>query len=220
MFCKYCGKEIDDDATFCKYCGKEQENGSGSASGSDAGNTRTSYQQRQYEQLNASETAQMNKVLAENFDIGSDSRVIMMTRFHAAERFPALILVIIMCIFFIVMSFIFLISARSPWVIYVISWILVIAALIYLWRCTLRITRAVFAVTDTQLLINTWRPAQKLTIPLNQIDEMSMNIVPFFQNEYGDLQLVTDGKKYFFHHIYKPNEFRDALTNQMNQVKQ
>ncbi len=24
MFCKYCGKEIDDNATFCKYCGKSQ----------------------------------------------------------------------------------------------------------------------------------------------------------------------------------------------------
>ncbi len=24
MFCKYCGKEIDDDAAFCKYCGREQ----------------------------------------------------------------------------------------------------------------------------------------------------------------------------------------------------
>ena len=22
MFCKYCGKELDDDAKFCKYCGK------------------------------------------------------------------------------------------------------------------------------------------------------------------------------------------------------
>ncbi len=22
MYCKYCGKEIDDDALFCKYCGK------------------------------------------------------------------------------------------------------------------------------------------------------------------------------------------------------
>lgn len=22
MYCKYCGKPIDDDSTFCKYCGK------------------------------------------------------------------------------------------------------------------------------------------------------------------------------------------------------
>lgn len=22
MYCKYCGKQIDDDSTFCKYCGK------------------------------------------------------------------------------------------------------------------------------------------------------------------------------------------------------
>lgn len=26
MFCKYCGKEIDNDALFCNHCGKEQEN--------------------------------------------------------------------------------------------------------------------------------------------------------------------------------------------------
>lgn len=24
MFCKYCGKAIDDDSTFCRYCGKHQ----------------------------------------------------------------------------------------------------------------------------------------------------------------------------------------------------
>ena len=24
VYCKHCGKEIDNDSTFCKYCGKEQ----------------------------------------------------------------------------------------------------------------------------------------------------------------------------------------------------
>lgn len=24
MYCKHCGKEIDDNSTFCKYCGKSQ----------------------------------------------------------------------------------------------------------------------------------------------------------------------------------------------------
>ena len=24
IFCKHCGKEIDEDSTFCKFCGKEQ----------------------------------------------------------------------------------------------------------------------------------------------------------------------------------------------------
>lgn len=26
MYCKHCGKEIDDNSTFCKYCGKAQGN--------------------------------------------------------------------------------------------------------------------------------------------------------------------------------------------------
>ena len=26
MYCKHCGKEIDDNSTFCKYCGKSQGN--------------------------------------------------------------------------------------------------------------------------------------------------------------------------------------------------
>ena len=26
MYCKYCGKQIDDDSSFCKYCGKVLEN--------------------------------------------------------------------------------------------------------------------------------------------------------------------------------------------------
>lgn len=26
MYCKHCGKEIDDNSTFCKYCGKSQVN--------------------------------------------------------------------------------------------------------------------------------------------------------------------------------------------------
>ena len=26
MYCKHCGKEIDDNSTFCKYCGKPQDN--------------------------------------------------------------------------------------------------------------------------------------------------------------------------------------------------
>ena len=26
MYCKHCGKEIDDNSTFCKYCGKLQGN--------------------------------------------------------------------------------------------------------------------------------------------------------------------------------------------------
>ena len=26
MYCKHCGKEIDDNSTFCKYCGKSQDN--------------------------------------------------------------------------------------------------------------------------------------------------------------------------------------------------
>lgn len=25
MYCKHCGKEIDDNSSFCKYCGKPQE---------------------------------------------------------------------------------------------------------------------------------------------------------------------------------------------------
>lgn len=25
MFCKNCGKEIDNDSTFCRYCGQKQE---------------------------------------------------------------------------------------------------------------------------------------------------------------------------------------------------
>lgn len=25
MYCKHCGKEIDDDSKFCRYCGGEQE---------------------------------------------------------------------------------------------------------------------------------------------------------------------------------------------------
>ena len=28
MFCKYCGKEIDDNSTFCKHCGKSQDSSS------------------------------------------------------------------------------------------------------------------------------------------------------------------------------------------------
>ena len=26
MYCKHCGREIDDDSSFCKYCGKPQDN--------------------------------------------------------------------------------------------------------------------------------------------------------------------------------------------------
>ena len=26
MYCKHCGKEIDDNSSFCKYCGKAQDN--------------------------------------------------------------------------------------------------------------------------------------------------------------------------------------------------
>lgn len=26
MYCKHCGKEIDDNSTFCKHCGKSQDN--------------------------------------------------------------------------------------------------------------------------------------------------------------------------------------------------
>ncbi len=26
MYCKHCGREIDDDSSFCKYCGKSQDN--------------------------------------------------------------------------------------------------------------------------------------------------------------------------------------------------
>ena len=26
MYCKHCGREIDDNSTFCKYCGKPQDN--------------------------------------------------------------------------------------------------------------------------------------------------------------------------------------------------
>ncbi len=220
MFCRYCGREIDDNASFCPYCGKDQKGSSENESRSDAGKAQTSYQQRNIENAQGKEAAQMDKVLAENFDIGSGSGVIMKTRFHAAMRFRASILVIITGVFFLVMSFIVLVSYRAPWVIYVISWILIVAALIYFYRCTQRITRAVFAVTDTQLLIYTWRPSQKLTIPLDQIDEMNMQIVPFYRNEYGDLHLSVNGQKYFFHQIYKPKEFRDALANQMNKVKQ
>ncbi len=36
MFCKYCGKELNDDAIFCPYCGKDQ---TGEASGKEAGDT-------------------------------------------------------------------------------------------------------------------------------------------------------------------------------------
>ena len=25
MYCRYCGKEIDDDAVYCRYCGKSQQ---------------------------------------------------------------------------------------------------------------------------------------------------------------------------------------------------
>ena len=25
MYCRYCGKEIDDDAVYCRYCGKNQQ---------------------------------------------------------------------------------------------------------------------------------------------------------------------------------------------------
>ncbi len=144
----------------------------------------------------------------------------METRFHAAVRFPASILLLITAAFFIVISFIVLISYHSPWALYVISWILVIAALIYFIICTLRITRSVFAVTDTQLLINTWMPSQKLTIPLDQIERADIDVIPFYRNEYGDLRLTANGKTYDFHQIYKPNEFRDALMRQINKTQQ
>jgi len=26
MYCKHCGREIDDNSSFCKYCGKPQDN--------------------------------------------------------------------------------------------------------------------------------------------------------------------------------------------------
>ena len=26
MYCKHCGREIDDNSSFCKYCGKSQDN--------------------------------------------------------------------------------------------------------------------------------------------------------------------------------------------------
>lgn len=31
MYCKYCGKQIDDDSTFCKYCGKSLEDSTNSS---------------------------------------------------------------------------------------------------------------------------------------------------------------------------------------------
>lgn len=27
MYCKHCGKQIEDDSTFCKYCGNTVDNG-------------------------------------------------------------------------------------------------------------------------------------------------------------------------------------------------
>ena len=26
MYCKHCGREIDDNSSYCKYCGKAQDN--------------------------------------------------------------------------------------------------------------------------------------------------------------------------------------------------
>ncbi len=228
MFCRYCGKEIDDDAVFCKYCGKsltndsgnENRSNAGSNSGNNTGNAGTTYQQRNYERMQQSEKAQWDKMLAQNFNTDSDRGVIMATSFHGAMRFPASILVIITGAFVIVMSFIVLASYRPHRVLYTISWILFIAAIIYFIICTMRGRRAVFAVTEDQLLITTWMPSQKLTIPLEEIDEINMNIVPFYRNEYGDLHVTANGQTYFYHQIYKPAEFRDVLTDQVNKAKQ
>ncbi|MCC8141588.1 MAG: zinc ribbon domain-containing protein [Lachnospiraceae bacterium] len=224
MFCRYCGKEIDNDAVFCKYCGKSLTNDSTnenrSNAGSNTGNTGTTYQQRNYERMRQSQNAQWDKVLAQNFNTDSNRGVIMATSFHGAMRFPASILVIITAVFVIVMSFIVLVSYRPHRALYVISWILFIAAIIYFIICTMRGRRAVFAVTDKELHICTWLPSQKLTIPLAEIDEINMNIVPFYRNEYGDLNITANGQTYFYHQIYKPAEFRDVLTDQVNKAKQ
>ena len=33
MYCKHCGKEIDDNSSFCKYCGKPQDNRASTSNG-------------------------------------------------------------------------------------------------------------------------------------------------------------------------------------------
>ena len=35
MYCKHCGKEIDDNSSFCKFCGKSQDNRVSTSNGSD-----------------------------------------------------------------------------------------------------------------------------------------------------------------------------------------
>ncbi len=219
MFCKYCGKEIDDNAIYCKYCGKNVRDGSGSENRSDAGNAKTPYRQRQLERMQEEDSRRFDKVLAQNFAVEPERGVLMATSFHSVKRFASSILLLIVCVFFLVISFIVLVSYRPPWAVYVISWILVAAALIYFIICTLRITRSVFAVTEDQLLINTWMPSQKLTIPLDQIDRVNIDIVPFHRNEYGNLHLSVNGQTYDFLQIYQPNEFRDALMSQINKTK-
>ncbi len=223
MFCKYCGKEIDDNAVFCKYCGKKLKDSSDSESSenrSDTGNAKTPYQQKQLENIQQVESQRFDKVLAQNFNIDPDSEVIMTTSFHGAKRFASSILLLCTAVFFMIMLLVVAIAYRPHWALFVISLILFIASLIYFIISTMRITRAVFAVTDTQLLINTWMPSQKLTIPLDQIERVNINIIPFFRNEYGDVHLSVNGKAYYFHPVYKPTEFRDALMNQIEKTKQ
>jgi len=136
MFCKYCGKEIEDNSAFCKYCGKSLTDDSGNENRSNAGgnagnnteNARTTYQQRNVERMQQSENAQWDKVLAQNFNTDSNRGVIMATSYHRAMMFPAQILIIITGVFVIVMSFIVLASYRPHRALYAISWILFIAA--------------------------------------------------------------------------------------------
>ncbi len=206
MYCRYCGKEIEEDAKFCKYCGKSQN----VTTRDEDEVTNNPY----INQANAAATARIDARLRQHFTIQPGTRIVMETTYHTILGLPFYI-----CLIFEVLYSIITLGASSGrfyrlnlTISIIVLIVILVTAFFYL-----RLPLSEFAITENRLLIRVW-PTQKIDIPINQIKTVTAEKGFFSRMDYGKLQITAGGQTYYFRCVACAEIFKDALIKQMNQA--
>ncbi len=208
MYCRYCGKEIEDNAKFCKYCGKSQD---GSSHDEDE-ISKNPYMQ----QATANAGAQIDARVKKHFDIRPGTNIIMETLFNTITGLPCWISLAVFVFYAIITSAFPRFSIRH-FGLEVFFAIVLLAIFVYFLMIYLRVPLSVFAITEKRLLIRVW-PGQKIDVPIDEIEQVTVT-KGFFKNlNCGNLQITAGGQTYYFRSVACAETFKDALIKQMNRT--
>ncbi len=212
MYCRNCGKEIKSDAAFCPYCGTAQVMGDVASAGADTGQT-TYSGQRNYSgqgnygnRKNYAGQTNMNTTYSNTLD--DKEVVIEQARLHWVVLMPYLPLAVLIMIVLTALEADLIVLG-------------IIGAVALMADPIVKYATTTLKFTNKRLIGKQgFLKSQNLDAPLNKINNVYVNSDLWGKMlGYGVLVISTSSGEYKYKCIQKPEDFQNALMQQIDQFE-